>query len=65
MKRFFVLQNIETNQYFGKYRIDEYWTEDIEDANKFEDKEKLDLDEFAIEFMSGSTVKIVELIEFK
>lgn len=64
MERFFVLQNTETGQYFVQYLIKEYWTNDIKEASKFEQKDNIVLDEFCLNFLAGKTMKIVEIIMF-
>lgn len=38
MNIIFLIKNLNTNEYFGSYRIDDYWTNDIEDAVHYKDE---------------------------
>ena len=64
MKKFYLLEDVETNKYFGTYRCDDYWTSDIEDSKKFFNTDDFEIDEQTIDFLSGKIVKIVEFLEF-
>jgi len=64
MKKFYLLQDVETNKYFASYRADDYWTDDIEDSKKFYDKDNLEIDEQTVDFLSEKIVKIVEFLDF-
>ena len=66
IKKFYLLQQLDTNLYFGKYRCDEYLTSDIEEAYQFSEPDNLELDEYAIDFLkeTDSYFKIVEILKF-
>lgn len=60
-----VLQDIETKKYFGTYRADDFWTDDINEAKEFNNSTHFDIDEQSMDFLNEATVQIVEIVEFK
>lgn len=64
VKKKIVLQNIETKKYFGTYGMDDYWTENINEAEKFKDSSDFNIDEQSIDFLNESNIQIVEIIQF-
>lgn len=66
MKKYFLLKNLETNEYYAYYRSVDYWTKDINEAMKISDKDNIesDFDQDSRDFLSGVKLKIVEFIEF-
>ena len=52
MKKFYLFQRLDTLEYFGTYRGDDYWTKDITDAYQYEEKKESNFDLYS----SGFTI---------
>ena len=67
IKTIFLIKDIITSKFFGTYRIDDYWTNDINDAKEFTNKdEALELiqdEERFGDFFSYKYLSIEEIIK--
>jgi len=64
METLFIIKNLETNLFYGNYRIDNYWTKDLNEVDFFKTKEaalKTLQDPNLTDFFFDSIVSIEEI----
>ena len=68
MKTYFIVQDLRTGEYFFEYRIDSGFTDDIEDASEFTDRERIfdylnRAGMYDDELFTNRVLQIIELIK--
>lgn len=57
---------MDTKEYFGTSRVENYWTKDIEDAYKFDQQNNFILDDYTEDFLKEANTyfQVVEVLKF-
>ncbi len=67
MRRFYLLQRLDTKQYFGTYGGDDYWTDDVEEAYEFSQNQNFILDDYTQDFLkeANSLFQAIEVLKIE